>query len=141
MRSATDEFILRELAEGGGWPYTGKPASVLSWGSTDSLKNRAAAVLANNGIAPYSDLLGPSGLRFLQQLELREPPRRQLDSMLTQHDPPHGTCAYQAGASESSGELVSCQWPLRPTRAKTVARLTQPRAPHAQPGRLARSNG
>jgi len=123
MRSATDEFILRELAEGGGWPYTGKAGQRPQLaGSTDSLKNRAAAVLANNGIAPYSDLFGPGGLRFLQQLEL-QPPRRQLDSMLTQHDPPHGTCAHPAGASECSGELVSRRWPLRPTRATDGRRL------------------
>jgi transposase len=49
-----------------------------------SLKNRVAAILAKNGIAaPYSDMFGPSGLRFLQELELREPARRRLDSMLT----------------------------------------------------------
>jgi transposase len=49
-----------------------------------SLKNRVAAILAKNGIAaPYSDMFGPSGLRFLRELELREPARRRLDSMLT----------------------------------------------------------
>jgi transposase len=48
-----------------------------------ALKNRVSAVLAKNGIQrPYSDLFGPGGLRFLAELELREGPRRRLDSAL-----------------------------------------------------------
>ena len=48
-----------------------------------ALKNRVSAVLAKNGIErPYSDLFGPGGLRFLGELELREGPRRRLDSTL-----------------------------------------------------------
>src|SRR3954462_6373788 len=48
-----------------------------------ALKNRVSAVLAKNGIErPYSDLFGPGGLRFLTELELREGPRRRLDSTL-----------------------------------------------------------
>jgi transposase len=48
-----------------------------------ALKNRVSAVLAKNGIQrPYSDLFGPGGLRFLAELELREGPRRRLDSTL-----------------------------------------------------------
>jgi transposase len=48
-----------------------------------ALKNRVAAILAKNGIAaPYSDMFGPGGLRFLAELELREAPRRRLDSTL-----------------------------------------------------------
>src|SRR4051812_24215960 len=48
-----------------------------------ALKNRVSAVLAKNGIQrPYSDLFGPAGLRFLAELELREGPRRRLDSTL-----------------------------------------------------------
>jgi transposase len=48
-----------------------------------SLKNRVAAILAKHGIAaPYSDMFGPGGLRFLERLELRQSPRRRLDSML-----------------------------------------------------------
>jgi transposase len=48
-----------------------------------ALKNRVSAVLAKNGIErPYSDLFGPGGLRFLAELELREGPRRRLDSTL-----------------------------------------------------------
>src|SRR3954452_25060028 len=40
-------------------------------------------VLAKNGIErPYSDLFGPAGLRFLAELELRDGPRRRLDSTL-----------------------------------------------------------
>jgi transposase len=48
-----------------------------------ALKNRVGAILAKNGIdRAYSDLFGPGGLRFLGQLELREGPRRRLDSLL-----------------------------------------------------------
>src|SRR5205823_11847333 len=48
-----------------------------------ALKNRVAAILAKNGIQrPYSDLYGPAGTRFLTELELRESPRRRLDSTL-----------------------------------------------------------
>jgi transposase len=48
-----------------------------------ALKNRVSAVLAKGGIQrPYSDLFGPGGMRFLAELELREGPRRRLDSTL-----------------------------------------------------------
>src|SRR5215211_8080712 len=48
-----------------------------------ALKNRVGAILAKQGIQrPYSDLFGPGGTRFLAELELREPPRRRLDSLL-----------------------------------------------------------
>jgi len=48
-----------------------------------ALKNRVSAILAKNGVdRPYSDLFGPGGLRFLEELELREGPRRRLDSLL-----------------------------------------------------------
>jgi transposase len=48
-----------------------------------ALKNRVSAVLAKNGIQrPYSDLFGPGGLAFLAELQLRESPRRRLDSTL-----------------------------------------------------------
>ncbi len=48
-----------------------------------ALKNRVGAILAKNGIArPYSNLFGPGGSRFLAELELREGPRRRLDSLL-----------------------------------------------------------
>src|SRR6266511_4405723 len=48
-----------------------------------ALKQRVGAVLAKNGIArPYSNLFGPGGSRFLAELELREGPRRRLDSLL-----------------------------------------------------------
>lgn len=47
------------------------------------LKQRVGAILAKNGIQrPYSDLFGPGGRRFLAGLELREAPRRRLDSLL-----------------------------------------------------------
>src|SRR5215207_8572535 len=49
-----------------------------------ALKQRVGAILAKQGIArPTATSSGPSGLRFLQELELREPARRRLDSMLT----------------------------------------------------------
>ena len=48
-----------------------------------SLKNRVSAILAKNGIAaPYSDMFGVGGTRFLAELELRDSPRRRLDSQL-----------------------------------------------------------
>lgn len=48
-----------------------------------SLKNRVSAILAKNGIAaPYSDMFGVGGTQFLTELELRESPRRRLDSQL-----------------------------------------------------------
>jgi transposase len=48
-----------------------------------ALKNRAGAILAKQGIQrPYSEMFGPGGLRFLETLELRESPRRRLDSTL-----------------------------------------------------------
>jgi transposase len=48
-----------------------------------ALKNRVGAILAKQGIQrPYSDLFGPGGTRFLTELELREPPRQRLDSLL-----------------------------------------------------------
>lgn len=48
-----------------------------------ALKQRIGAILAKNGVArPYSNLFGPGGSRFLAELELREGPRRRLDSLL-----------------------------------------------------------
>ena len=48
-----------------------------------ALKNRAGAMLAKQGVQrPYSDMFGPSGLRFLEALEMAESPRRRLDSTL-----------------------------------------------------------
>ena len=48
-----------------------------------SLKNRVSAILAKHGTAaPYSDMFGVGGSRFLAQVELREGPRRRLDSHL-----------------------------------------------------------
>ena len=49
-----------------------------------ALKQRVGAALAKHGVArPYSNLFGPGGLRFLEALELREGPRRRLDSLLS----------------------------------------------------------
>jgi transposase len=48
-----------------------------------ALKQRVGAILAKQGIArPYSNLFGVGGSRFLAELELREAPRRRLDSLL-----------------------------------------------------------
>lgn len=41
------------------------------------------AILAKHGIAnEYSDLFGKGGREFLRDLELRDAPRRRLDSLL-----------------------------------------------------------
>src|SRR5439155_25053460 len=48
-----------------------------------ALKQRVGSILAKNGIArPYSNLFGAGGSRFLAELELREAPRRRMDSLL-----------------------------------------------------------
>jgi transposase len=48
-----------------------------------ALKQRVGAILAKHGIQrPHSNLFGPGGMRFLDELELREGPRRRLDSLL-----------------------------------------------------------
>ena len=49
-----------------------------------ALKNRVHALLARHGVQHgYSDLFGPAGTEFLARLELRDPPRRRLESLLT----------------------------------------------------------
>jgi transposase len=48
-----------------------------------ALKNRVHALLARQGIQnEHADLFGTGGRRFLDQLPLREPARRRLDSLL-----------------------------------------------------------
>jgi transposase len=48
-----------------------------------ALKNRVHALLARHGILHgYSDLFGQAGSEFLDALELRDPPRRRLKSLL-----------------------------------------------------------
>jgi transposase len=48
-----------------------------------ALKNRVHAILAKHGITrQHSDLFGTGGRRFLDELQLREAPRRRLDSLL-----------------------------------------------------------
>jgi transposase len=48
-----------------------------------ALKNRVHAILAKHGITrQHSDLFGKGGRRFLDELQLREAPRRRLDSLL-----------------------------------------------------------
>jgi transposase len=49
-----------------------------------ALKNRVHALIARQGIRhEHTDLFGKAGLEFLSELELREPPRRRLDSLLS----------------------------------------------------------
>ena len=65
-----------------------------------ALKHRVAAVLAKNGVQPgYSDLFGPGGRRFLAELELREGPRRRLDSLLALID------AFDGEIEQTSREI------------------------------------
>jgi transposase len=48
-----------------------------------ALKNRVHAMLARHGVQHgYSDLFGNAGTAFLDELVLRQPPRRRLDSLL-----------------------------------------------------------
>ncbi|WP_249011261.1 IS110 family transposase [Conexibacter sp. DBS9H8] len=48
-----------------------------------AIKNRVHAILAKHGIAnEYSDLFGKGGRELLTNLELRDAPRRRLDSLL-----------------------------------------------------------
>jgi transposase len=48
-----------------------------------ALKNRVHALIARQGIRhEHTDLFGKAGFEFLSALELREPPRRRLDSLL-----------------------------------------------------------
>jgi transposase len=49
-----------------------------------ALKNRVHAMLARHGVQHgHSDLFGVSGSEFLAELDLRQPPRRRLDSLLS----------------------------------------------------------
>jgi transposase len=48
-----------------------------------ALKNRVHALISRQGVRhEHTDLFGRAGLGFLSELELREPPRRRLDSLL-----------------------------------------------------------
>ena len=49
-----------------------------------AVKNRVHAILAKHGIAnEHSDLFGKGGRAFLDQLQLRDAPRRRLDSLMS----------------------------------------------------------
>jgi transposase len=49
-----------------------------------ALKNRVHALLARHGIHhQHADLFGKAGRGFLAEVELRDPPRRRLDSLLS----------------------------------------------------------
>jgi transposase len=52
-------------------------------GMRSALKNRVHAILAKHGITrQHSDLFGKGGRLFLAELQLREAPRRRLDSLM-----------------------------------------------------------
>jgi transposase len=80
-----------------------------------ALKQRVGAILAKHGIArPYSNLFGPGGSRFLAELELREGPRRRLDSLLAliaafDHEIDTTTEEIEQRASEDAYVEVLCQ--------------------------------
>lgn len=80
-----------------------------------ALKQRVGAILAKNGIArPYSNLFGVGGSRFLAELELREGPRRRLDSLLAliaafDHELAGTTEEIEQRASEDDYVEVLCQ--------------------------------
>ena len=49
-----------------------------------AVKNRVHAILAKHGIAnEHSDLFGKGGREFLETLQLRDAPRRRLDSLMS----------------------------------------------------------
>jgi transposase len=49
-----------------------------------AIKNRVHAILAKHGITrEHSDLFGKGGRQFLSELELRDAPRRRLDSLIS----------------------------------------------------------
>jgi transposase len=80
-----------------------------------ALKQRAGAILAKHGIQrPYSDMFGPSGLRFLETLVLREGPRRRLDSTLAliadfSREIDRTTCEIDSRAKADPYVEVLCQ--------------------------------
>src|SRR5436309_9520058 len=80
-----------------------------------ALKQRVGAILAKQGIArPYSNLFGPGGSRFLTELELRQGPRRRLDSLLAliaafNHEIDATTKEIEQRASEDPYVDVLCQ--------------------------------
>ncbi len=53
-------------------------------GMRSAIKNRVHAILAKHGITlQHTDLFGKGGREFLNELTLREAPRRRLDSLLS----------------------------------------------------------
>ena len=65
-----------------------------------ALKNRVHAILAKHGIQrPMSDLFGKAGRDFLAALELREPPRRRVDSLMTL------ICDFDRKIAQVTGEI------------------------------------
>jgi transposase len=53
-------------------------------GMRSAIKNRVHAILAKHGITrQHTDLFGKGGREFLAQLELRDAPRRRLDSLIS----------------------------------------------------------
>lgn len=80
-----------------------------------ALKNRVHALLARHGVKQqHSDLFGKAGLLFLSELELREPPRRRLESMLSliadfDRETEATTCEIDQRAKHDDRVEVLCQ--------------------------------
>jgi transposase len=65
-----------------------------------ALKNRVHALIARHGVQHgHADLFGNSGREFLEALELREPPRRRLASLLSL------ICDCEREIDHSTGEI------------------------------------
>lgn len=63
-------------------------------GMRSALKNRVHAILAKHGITRlHADLFGKGGRLFLAELQLREAPRRRLDSLMIERFPTPATSA------------------------------------------------
>jgi transposase len=80
-----------------------------------ALKNRVHALLAKHGVQRgHADLFGPGGDEFLAALELREPPRRRLESSLAliadfDREIESATGEIDALAERDDGVEVLCQ--------------------------------
>ncbi len=69
-------------------------------GMRSAIKNRVHAILAKHGITrQHSDLFGKGGREFLDELQLRDAPRRRLDSLLSL------ICDFDREISETTKEI------------------------------------
>jgi transposase len=79
-------------------------------GMRSAIKNRVHAILAKHGITrQHTDLFGKGGREFLAQLQLRDAPRRRLDSLLSL------VCDFDREITETTKEIEA--------RAKTDDRV------------------